>query len=97
HVQLRIEFVRIAPRGIETLDLVQIIDVLTTFYELSVRTIQRIEEPVAAEMSDDLAVLTADDCVIEHVNADLVVIPRIIRRVLKMPCEFSGIDVDGHS
>src|SRR5262245_36330817 len=47
-------------------------------------------------MADDLALLAVDYLVIEHVDADLVVIPRLVRRVLKVPDQLAGIDVERH-
>src|SRR5439155_10092108 len=97
HVELRIVFERLAGLRIDALGPVQIIDVLSSLDELSVRAIQRIEEPVAAEMADDLASLATDGRVVEHVDADLVIVPRIVRCVLEMPGQFAGVDVEGHS
>src|SRR5206468_1065046 len=96
HVQLRIVFDRFAALRIETLGPVQIVDVLSALDELSVRSIQGIEEPVAAEVSNDLAELAPDHRVIEHMHSNLVVVPRIVRSVLKMPGQFAGIDVEGY-
>ena len=79
HIQLRIVFDGLSGLRIEALGPVQVIDVLRAFDELSVRAIQRVEEAVAAEMADHLAGLAVDDRVVEHVDADLVVVPRIVR------------------
>src|SRR5262249_49489602 len=90
HVQLRIVLGRFAGFRIESFGPIQIVAVLSTPDELSVRAIQGIEEAVAAEMADDLAHLTADDRVVEHVDTDLVVVPGIVRSVLEMPGQFAG-------
>ena len=96
HIQLRIVFDRLAGLRIEALGPVQVVDVLRALDELSVRAVQRVEEAVAAEMADDLAGLAVDDRVVEHVDADLVVVPRIVGRVLEMPRQFAGVDIEGH-
>src|SRR5207245_4316056 len=48
-------------------------------------------------MADDLVGLAVDGRVVEHVDADLVVVPRIVWRVLEMPRQLAGVDVEGHS
>ncbi len=55
----------------------------------------RVVEAVAAEVPDDLAVHLVDHRVVQHVHADLVVVPRIVRRVLEVPRELAGVDVQG--
>src|SRR6202030_905001 len=55
---------------------------------------ERVVESVAAEMTDCLAGLTVDGDVVEQVDADLVVIPSIVGRVLEVPDELAGIDVE---
>src|SRR5262249_41322934 len=72
HVQLRIVFPRLSGFRIQALGPVQVVDVLSAFDEPSIRAVQRIEKAVAAEMADYLAGLTANDGVVEHVDANLV-------------------------
>mgnify|MGYP003694452209 CR=1 FL=1 len=55
HVELRIVFERLAGLGIDALGPVQIVDVLSALDEAAVGAIERVEEPVASEMADDLA------------------------------------------
>ena len=62
--------------------------------ELAVGAIERVEEAVAPEVADDLAVLAVDRGVVQHVDADLVEVPRIVRRVLEVPGELAGLDVE---
>ena len=45
-------------------------------------------------MGHDPAALSADGEVVQHVDADLVVVPRIVRRVLEVPGELAGRDVE---
>src|SRR5262245_41823829 len=45
-------------------------------------------------MADDLTILTADDGVVEHMNADFIVVPRIVGRVLEMPNQFACVYVE---
>src|SRR5205085_8309635 len=45
------------------------------------------------EMADDLAAATADGLVIKHVDADFVEVPGVVRRVLEVPGELAGVDV----
>src|SRR2546428_10490842 len=47
-------------------------------------------------MAADFALLAVDGRVVEHVNADFVVVPRGVRRVLEMPGGLAGIDVERH-
>ena len=73
---------------------VQIVDVLLGLDELAVGAIERVEEAVAPEVADDLALLAVDRRVVEHVDADLVEVPRVVRRVLEVPGELAGVDVE---
>src|SRR5262249_48321182 len=94
HIELRIVLERHAGLGIETLGPVQLVGVLSTLDEAAIAAIDRIEEAVAGEMADDLALLAIDYLIIEHVDADLVVIPRVVRRVLEVPDQLAGVDVE---
>ena len=94
HVELGIVFDRLAGLGIEPLGPVQIVHVLAALDEAAVGAIERVEEAVAPEMADDLAGLAVDRGVVEHVDADLVVVPRVVRRVLEIPGELAGVDVE---
>src|SRR5439155_26599719 len=49
--------------------------------------------PVPREMADDLAAAAADGLVIEHVDADFVEVPGIVRGVLEVPRELAAVDV----
>ena len=83
NVELRIVVERLAGLGIDALGPVQIVDVLAALDEAAVGAIERVEEPVASEMGDRLAVLTVDRGVVQQVDAVLVVIPGIVRGVLE--------------
>src|SRR5262245_4116771 len=96
HVQLGVVFNRLATLLIDAFGPVQIVDVLSRLDELSVRAIERIKEAVTAEMADDLAILAADGRIVEHVDANLVIVPGIVRRVLEMPRQFTRVDVKGY-
>src|SRR6516225_2091357 len=93
HVELRIVFERHAGFCIETLRPVQIVDVLHASDEFAARAIERVIETIAGEMPDDLAAAAADRRVVQHVDADLVVVPRVIRRVLEVPRQLAVFDV----
>src|SRR5271166_5970447 len=71
HIDLRIVFERLAGLRIETLGPVEIIHVLPTLDEAAVGAIERVEEAVAPEVSDDLAALAVDRGVVEQMNAVL--------------------------
>jgi len=47
-------------------------------------------------VGDHLALLAVDHLVVQHVDADLVVIPRVVRRYWKLPHELAGVDVERH-
>src|SRR5882672_8867217 len=47
-------------------------------------------------MADDLAHLAIDVGVVEHVDADLVVVPGVVRQILVVPDELAGIDIERH-
>ena len=93
-VELGIVFDRLAGLGIEALGPVQIVDVLAALDEAAIAAIERVEKSIAAEVRDDLARFTVDRHVVEHVNADLVIVPRVVRQVLEIPGELAGIDVE---
>ena len=93
HVELRVVFERLARFRIDALGPVQIVHVLRRLDEPAVGAIERVEESVAREMADDLARLAVDGKVVEHVHADLVVVPRIVRRVLEIPGQLARVDV----
>src|SRR5258705_1869337 len=44
-------------------------------------------------MADDLAAAAVEGRVVQHVDADFVEVPGIVRRVLKVPRQLAGIDV----
>ena len=94
HVELGIVFDRLAGLGIEALGPVEVVDVLAALDEAAVVAIERVEEAVAAEMADHLARLAVDGGVVQHVDAVLVVVPRVVRQVLVVPDELAGIDVE---
>src|SRR5215475_6542182 len=95
-VELRIVFDGFARLRIEARRTVQIIDVLSSFDELAGRTIKRIEETIPPEMTDNLTHLAADERVIQHVDANFVIIPGVVRSVLKVPGQLSRIDVQSN-
>src|SRR5580704_10599095 len=96
HIELRIVFDRLAGLGIETPGPVEIIHVLPALDEAAIGAIERVEEAIAPEMSYDLAALAVDRGVVEQMNAVLVGVPRVVRRVLVMPDELAGLDIDRH-
>ena len=93
HVELRIVVERLAGPRIETLGPVQIVDVLAALEELAVGAIERVVEAVAREVADDLPAAAVDRRVVQHVDADFVEVPRIVRRVLEVPGQLAGVDV----
>ena len=95
HVEPRIVVERFARLRIEPLGPVQIVDVLAADEEFTAGAIQRVEEPVAREMADDLAAPAVERRVVQHVHADFVVVPGIVRRVLEVPRQLAGVDVQG--
>src|SRR2546428_2563820 len=96
HVDLGIVIERPAGLGIDPLGPVEIVHVLVGLDEFAVGAVERVVEAVAPEMGDDLALLAGDRRVVEHVDADLVVSPGVVRRVLKMPGGLPGIYVERH-
>src|SRR5439155_14913366 len=94
HVELRIALARLAGLGIEPLGTIQVVDVLAAFEELAARAIDRIVDPVAREVADDFARASVDRRVVQHVDADFVEVPRIVRRVLEIPGELAGFNVE---
>src|SRR5688572_7664616 len=87
HVELRVVFNRLARFWIEPLRPVYVVEILRTLDESAVRAINGIVKPVTPEVTDDLAIDFVDHRVVQHVDTDLVVIPRVVRRVLEIPCE----------
>ena len=96
HVKLRVVLERHAGLGIEPLGPVQIVDVLAALDEFASGPIQRIEKPVASEMADDLSALAINRGVVQHVDAHFVVVPRVVRRVLEVPSQLAGVDIQRH-
>ena len=100
-VDLNVEFgivvERLAGPGIEPLGPVQIVDVLASSEEFAVGAINRVVKPVAREMADDLAASAVDRRVVQHVDADFIEVPGIVRRVLEVPRQLAGLDVHRHN
>ena len=74
HIELRIVFDGLAGLRIDAFRPVQIVDVLGCFDKFPGRTIQRIEESITAKMTHDFPSLASDNGVVEHMDADLVVV-----------------------
>src|SRR5262249_5223174 len=91
----RVVFKRLAGLGIEALGPVQLIGVLAALDEAAVETVERVEETVAREMAARLAGLAVDCRVIEHMHADFVPVPGVVRQILEIPDKLAGIDVQG--
>src|SRR5439155_19534856 len=81
---------------IEPLGPVELVHILAALDEAAVGAIDRIEEAIAPEMADHFASLAVDTDVVEHVDADFVPIPRIVRRILVVPDQLAGLDVERH-
>src|SRR6267378_595890 len=98
HVALHIErgviFERLAGLGVEALGPVQVVDVLAAAHEAAVVAVERIVEAVATEMAEHLAHLAVDVGVIQQVDADLVIVPRIVGQILVVPDQLAGIDIE---
>ncbi len=69
---------------------------LAAHEEFAAGPIQRVVEPVARVMADDLAAAAVERRVVQHVHADFVVVPGIVRRVLEIPGQLAGVDVQRH-
>ena len=80
--------------GIDTQKSEKHVDVLPALDEAAVGAIECVEESVASEVGDSLAVLTIDGGVVQQVDAVLVVVPRIVRRVLEIPGELAALDIE---
>ena len=72
---------------------VQIVNVFPALDKFTGHAVERVVKAVASKMAHHFAFLAPDGGVVEHVDADFVVIPRIVRRVLEMPNEFASVDV----
>src|SRR6516225_6607596 len=96
HVEARIVFDGLAGLGIKPLGPVEVVGVLAAFDEAAIGPVERIEKAVAGEMAYHLAPLAVDGLIIEEMDADLVVIPRVVRQILVVPNELAGIDVERH-
>ena len=94
HVEIGVVIQRAAGVGVQPFGPVQIIHILCAFDKFAGGAIERIVKPIAPEVTDNAAALTVDGGVVEHMDAVFVVIPRIIRRVLKVPLGFAGIDIE---
>ena len=96
HVELRIVVERLSGLRIESFRPVQVVDVLPASEELAVGAIDRVVEPVAREVADDLPASAVDRRVVQHVDADFVEVPRIVRGVLEVPGQRTCVDVHRH-
>ena len=94
HVELRVVLVGFPGLRVDALGPVQIVDVLFGLDEAAVGAVDRIEEAVAPEVAHHLALLPVDRRVVEQKGAGLVVIPRVVRRVLEVPRQLAGGDVE---
>ena len=93
HFKARVVFHGLAGLGVQALRPVQVVDVFGPLDEAAVEPVQRIKETVAAKVADHLAVLALDHGVVDHMDPDLVIIPGIVRRILEVPFQLTGFDV----
>src|SRR5262249_60940305 len=87
---------RLSGRGIELPRPLQLVHILAAFDEAAFVAIERIKESVAAEMADRLAALAIDRDVVKEVDADLIIVPRVVRQILVVPDELAGVDIKSH-
>ena len=94
HVDLRVVLERLAGLLVNPLRPVQVVHILLGPDELSVGAVDRVVEAVARIVADHLPQHAIDLDVVQHVDADLVEVPRVVRRVLEVPRELAGAHVD---
>ncbi len=95
HLFRRIVFDGLTGFRIDALGPVQILDVLRGTDERAVGTVERVEEAIAAKMTQHFPRLAVDRDVVDHLRADLVIVVHVVRRVLEIPDDLAGVGVDG--